>query len=142
MQNAWIAMVGCFILLTAACGQYDGGEVSHTSSASQTVDETEPSELGYGWDTKTEATAANGLHADYSISEIVTNPKVKARTDAKACVTCHSWAKNQDRVSFCNRVNAFLKMPTAKGTASDAPGAKPANLKKMLRDWKEEGCPE
>ena len=142
MQNAWIGIFSALLFLTAACGQYKSGEVSQTSSASQSMDENEPSELGYGWTTDIEATAKNGLHADYSLSEIVTSPKVKVRVDAKSCTTCHSWAKNQDRVSFCDRVDRFLKQPTTKGTAADAPGAKPANLKKLLRDWKEAGCPE
>lgn len=143
MQNAWIAIVVALVSLTAACGQYEDPNVSKTSTR-QSIDanDIEPSDLGYGWETKIEATEKNGLHADYSIKQIVTSSKVKVRNDAKSCTTCHSWAKNQDRVSFCNRVNAFLKMPTAKGNTTDSVGAKPANLKKLLRDWKEEGCPE
>lgn len=141
MQNAWIGIVGALTVLTAACGQYNPAEVSSTSS-SQSVDESEPSDLGYGWSTDIEATEKNGLHGDYSLSEIVTNPKVKIRMDAKSCVSCHTWAKNQDAASFCDRVDDFLKMPTAKGTKDDKPNAKPANVKKLLRDWKKAGCPE
>lgn len=143
MQNALIGIVGSvFLLATAACGTYDPAGYASTSSSQMSVDETEPSDLGYGWNTEIEATEKNGLHADYTLSEIVTNPKVKVRTDSKSCVTCHSWAKNQDRESFCDRVDSFLKRPTVKGTSSDAQGAKPANLKKLLRDWKNAGCPE
>lgn len=142
MQNALIAIVSSFLLLTAACGDFDAPQVSRSHSASQSIEETEPSDLGYGWSTEIEATEKNGLDADYSLSDIVTSSKVKIRKDAKSCVTCHSWAKNQDRVRFCDRVDAFLEMPTVKGNNTDMPGAKPANLKKLLREWKEAGCPE
>ncbi|MBX3229177.1 MAG: hypothetical protein KIT84_18855 [Labilithrix sp.] len=125
---------------TVACGEFEPPTISRVNSA-QNADDSEDSDLGYGWKTDVEATEENGLHADYSLGEIVTSSKVKIRADEKACTACHSWAKNQDRESFCKRVNAFLKMPTAKGNSNDSFGAKPANLKRILRDWKEAGCP-
>lgn len=142
MQNASIAIISSFLLLTIACGDFDAPQVSRNYSARQRIEETEPSELGYGWNTDIEATEKNGLKADYSLSDIVTSPKATIRVDAKACVTCHSWAKNQDRVRFCDRVDSFLEMPTSKGNSTDMPGAKPAKLKKLFKDWKEAGCPE
>jgi hypothetical protein len=140
MQNAWILIVSSLFLGTAACAGMEPVEGTKTNSAN-TIDEnnsSEDSDLGYGWETKIDDRSV-GKH---SLHDIVTDPKVRVRADGRSCVGCHSWAEYQDRASFCERVDAFLDMPTATGDkAKDKTNAKPANLKKLLRDWKEAGCP-
>ena len=140
MQNTWISMVSSLVLGTAACAGMEPVEGTKTNSAN-TIDEdksSEDSDLGYGWETKISDRAIG----KYSLCAIVTDPNVRVRADGRSCVGCHSWAEYQDRVSFCARVDAFLEMPTATGDKTkDRPNAKPANLKKLLGDWKEARCP-
>lgn len=138
MQNAWIVSVGSFLLCTAACTVAEPVEGTKTNSANMIGDDSGDSDLGYGWQTKLQ----DKKLGKYSLEDIVTNPKVRVRADGRSCVGCHSWAEYQDRLSFCDRVDAFLDMPTATGDQTkDKPNAKPAALKKLLRDWKEADCP-
>lgn len=148
MQNVWVVVISSILLTTAACAAMEPVEGTGTSRSNMTeeeIDRTEPagddeseeSELGYGWETK----LRDPKIGNYSLSDIVTSPKVKIRTDGRSCVGCHSWAEYQDRDSFCGRVDAFLALPTLKAGEVD-PQKKPANLKKLLRDWKEAGCPD
>lgn len=140
MQNAWIATTTSILLCTAACAVAEPVEGTKTNSANMIGDSEEAgeSDLGYGWQTRLQ----DSKIGKYTLEDIVTNGKVRVRSDGRSCVGCHSWAEYQDRNSFCDRVDAFLKMPTATGDATkDKSSAKPAELKKLLRDWKEADCP-
>lgn len=138
MRNAWVVVISSTLLLTAACAaeEVEGSGVGSSNSANMIADGTESSDLGYGWETKIQGRKIG----QYSLREIVTDSKVKVRADGRSCLGCHSWAEYQDRLSFCDRVDAFLEMPTLKEGEVD-PRKKPANLKKLLKDWKEAGCP-
>lgn len=145
---AMASLVGAACL--GACGEFSEYESIGTASWSATRGRaaSEP-DVDYGWsraiDSKTlerKAGEASSAVAGHSLEEIVTSKSIRVREDDKSCVTCHSWAAWSDRESFCARVDDFVAMPTAKGNASDPASAKPANLKKLLLDWKKAGCPE
>jgi len=153
MQNAWILTIASVLLCTAACAGMEPVEGTGTASSATMADgedgddreadtdtdvDATDSDLGYGWETTVKNNKAIGK---YSLSDIVTNGKVVIRKDGRSCLGCHSWSEYQDKNTFCARVNDFLKMPTVIEGGANPPSAKPAELKKLLKDWKEAGCP-
>ena len=65
-------------------------EIDRTEPAGD--DESEESELGYGWDQARDPKIGN-----YSLSDIVTSPKVKIRTDGRSVSAAASWASIRSR---------------------------------------------
>lgn len=79
--------------------------------------------------------------AGLTLRDLVTNPDVRIRGDKNACVKCHDWAAGADCRSFCERVPLLLAQPTSKGDGTDHSNAKPALLKKLVSEWRDNGCP-
>ena len=108
---------------------------------------------GYGWSHAISADnfdpaadgklgGASSSLAGHTLREIVTDPNVRVRGDDRACATCHAWAQEIDRATFCARVPRIVEQPTSKGDGEDPANAKPAVVKDLLQRWYDEGCPE
>jgi hypothetical protein len=135
------------------CGCSDGRRwalTNETSSSTTLPSSEEP--VGFGWtrpvtaevfpDAARKLGNAASMIDGHSLRAIVTDASVRIRGDDRACGACHAWVSTATRPSFCERVPAFLSLPTAKGDGHDAASAKPFVLKDLLERWHAAGCPE
>jgi len=125
---------------------------SPSSRGSSDVQTNLPESVAYGWSRPVTVTAfpdatkklgnADTMIDGHSLQAIVTDATVRVRGDDQPCSTCHDWAKTMSRATFCERVPAFLALPTAKGDGHDDVSAKPLVLKDLLDRWHAAGCPD
>jgi hypothetical protein len=150
MRNVYVpTLVGAALL--SACGdgtsQATLGGTTHTQETNATT-----ASLAYGWSrpvTKqafpaaaTKLGSAESILDGHSLQEIVSDAAVRVRSDDQPCVACHAWSTTTSRASFCDRIPAFLALPTAKGNSADPIAAKPQVLKDLLDRWHAAGCPD
>lgn len=155
-SEAWAQWVMAMSLagmgLLSGCADPPRWALTNESSAATPAPSAPEEAVGYGWVRPVTAevfpAAAHKLGSaqstldGHSLQDIVTDGAVHVRGDDKACVACHAWASGASRESFCERVPAFLALPTAKGDGHDAASAKPFVLKDLLERWHAAGCPE
>jgi hypothetical protein len=148
-------VVPAALLCAVLCACSDGSSkplilnARKTATTDSTPNEPDPA---YGWSrpvtaavfsaAATKLGGAESVLDGHTLQAIVTDATVRVRGDNQACSTCHDWAKTISRAAFCERVPAFLALPTAKGDGTDDPSAKPLVLKELLELWHAAGCPE
>lgn len=145
-----VSLVGMGFL--AGCTDAPRWALTNESSAATPAPSVAEEWAGYGWmhpvtaevfpDGARKLGRAQSAIDGHSLQDIVTDPAVRVRGDDRACVACHAWATGASRESFCERVPAFLALPTSKGDGHDAASAKPFVLKDLFERWHAAGCPE
>ena len=137
--------------LLAACSD-DGATRAIPPVTSKAGTEPSSESVPYGWsrpvttqafpDASSKLGHASSAIDGHSLHTIVSSMRVRVRGDDQSCGTCHSWAPDIPRATFCELVPKFVAEPTSKGDGHDPMEAKPLVLKDLLDRWYAAGCPD